>query len=167
VFKAHVQVGGYDPRDPYLDPVWGLLAEAGIPVVAHCGNGPVPTQFTGPDIFAEVMARHPRLPAVVAHLGMPDFAEFLDLAGRYPRMRLDTTTVFTDFGENVWPFPRDARSRLADLGDRIMFGSDFPTIPYRYAEAVAGLVRLDLGSDWLRAVFHDNAVALWPEPTRT
>jgi hypothetical protein len=53
---------------------------------------------------------------------------------------------------------------LLDLGDRIMFGSDFPTIPYSYAEAVSGLVALDLGSDWLRAVFHDNAAALWPAP---
>ena len=27
VFKVHVQVGGFDPADPVLDPVWGLLAE--------------------------------------------------------------------------------------------------------------------------------------------
>ncbi len=27
VLKAHVQVGGYDPRDELLDPVWGMLAE--------------------------------------------------------------------------------------------------------------------------------------------
>lgn len=40
VFKAHIQVGAYDPNDPLLDPVWGLLAEAGIPVVTHCGSGP-------------------------------------------------------------------------------------------------------------------------------
>jgi len=33
VFKAHVQVGGYDPRSDLLDPVWGLLAEAGVPAV--------------------------------------------------------------------------------------------------------------------------------------
>ncbi len=27
VLKAHVQIGGYDPRDELLDPVWGMLAE--------------------------------------------------------------------------------------------------------------------------------------------
>ena len=32
LFKAHVQVGDYDPRAESLDPVWGLLAEAGVPV---------------------------------------------------------------------------------------------------------------------------------------
>src|SRR5580658_1619015 len=32
LFKAHLQVGGYDPRDEQLVAVWGLLAEAGVPV---------------------------------------------------------------------------------------------------------------------------------------
>ena len=29
VVKVHVQVGGFDPRDPLLRPAWGLLADAG------------------------------------------------------------------------------------------------------------------------------------------
>ena len=35
LFKAHVQVGGYDPRDPLLDSVWGVLSDAGVPVVVN------------------------------------------------------------------------------------------------------------------------------------
>ena len=31
VFKSHIQVGEYDPRDPLLDPVWGALSEAQVP----------------------------------------------------------------------------------------------------------------------------------------
>ena len=50
VFKCHLQVGGFDPNDPLLDDVWGLLAEAGIPVVTHCGSGPVPGAHTGPGL---------------------------------------------------------------------------------------------------------------------
>lgn len=160
VFKAHVQVGAYDPRSRDLDAAWGVLAEAGVPVVVHCGGGPVATPYTGPEIWAEVMERHPTLPVIVAHLGMPDFEGFFDLAERFPALRLDTTGVFTDFMERAWPFPAPARSRLLDLGDRIMFGSDFPTIPYTYAHQVAAIVELDLGKDWLRAVLHDNAVGL-------
>jgi predicted TIM-barrel fold metal-dependent hydrolase len=163
VFKAHVQVGGYDPRDATLDPVWGLLTEANVPVVTHCGNGPVPGAFTGPDIWSEVMARHPRLPVIVAHLGMPDYDAFLDLAERYPSMRMDTTTVFGEWAAPAWPFPAHALPRLRDLGDRILFGSDFPAIPYAYAEQIAALAGLGLGTDWLRAVFHTNAATLWPD----
>jgi uncharacterized protein len=161
VFKAHVQVGGYDPRDPLLEPVWGLLAEAGVPVVVHCGSGPEPGGHTGPAIFGEVLARHPRLVAIVAHLGMPEYAEFVALAERHPRVYLDTTMAFTDFSEKMRPWPTALTPRLAGLGDRILLGTDFPNIPYAYAEQLAALVRLDLGDDWLRAVCHDNAARLF------
>jgi predicted TIM-barrel fold metal-dependent hydrolase len=40
-------------------------------------------------------------------------------------------------------------------------GSDFPNIPYPYAEQLAGLARLELGDAWLRAVSWDNAARLF------
>lgn len=160
-FKAHVQVGGYDPRDELLDPVWGLLAEAGVPVVVHCGSGPVPGAWTGPGPFAEVLARHPRLVAIVAHFGLPEYGEFLDLVERYSGVYLDTTMAFTDFTEQDAPFPRAELARVAGLGHRVLFGSDFPNIPYPYAHQVEALARLDLGEEWLRAVLWGNAAALF------
>ncbi len=161
VFKAHLQVGGYDPGDGLLDGVWGLLAEAGVPVVTHCGSGPAPGRHTGPGPIGRVLARHPRLRLVVAHMGMPEYAEFLDLAQRYEGVFLDTTMAFTAFSEALAPFPRAELPRLADLGDRILLGTDFPNIPYSYAEALRALAGLGLGDGWLRAVCHDNAARLF------
>jgi len=164
VFKAHVQVGGYDPRDRQLDGVWGALAEAGTPVVVHCGSGPMPGRFTGPGPFGEVLRRHPTLVAVIAHMGLPEYAQFLDLAGRHPHVHLDTTMAFTDFTERNAPFPPELGPRLADLADRVVLGSDFPNTPYPYAEQLQALDRLaerhGLGEDWLRAVVHDNGARL-------
>jgi amidohydrolase family protein len=51
IAKVHVQVGGFDPRDPLLTPAWGLLADAGVPVVVHCGHGPRRGVHTGLDVF--------------------------------------------------------------------------------------------------------------------
>src|SRR5674476_1314755 len=155
LFKLHVQVGGYDPRDPLLDPVWARLAETATPVVVHCGNGPRRGRFTGPDIFAEVLARHLDLVPVIAHMGMPDYAEFVALADRYPRLLLDTTMAFSDFAERSWPYPRDLVPRLAVLGDRILLGTDFPNIPYPFAHQLDVLARVGLGDEWLRAVCWD------------
>jgi len=163
VFKVHVQVGEFLLDDPLLDPVWGLLAEAGTPIVVHCGSGPIGNEYTGPAPLARVLARHPRLAVIVAHLGAPEYAEFLDLAGRYPRVRLDTTMAFTDFFEDIDAFPRELLPRLVDLGDRILLGSDFPSIPYPYVHQLESLERLDLGEQWLRAVCWDNCVALFGE----
>ena len=160
VLKSHVQVGAYDPRDPLLDVVWGQLADAGVPVVVHCGGGPVPGPHTGPGPFGEVLARHPTLTAVIAHMGMPEYADFQDLADRYERVHLDTTMAFTDFTEARMPFPPDLLPRLVALGERVVLGSDFPNTPYPYAHQLDVLVRLDLGDDWLRGVLHDNGARL-------
>jgi uncharacterized protein len=160
IFKAHVQVGGYDPRDELLEPVWGLLAEAALPVVVHCGSGPMPGPHTGPGPMSAVLARHPALIAIIAHLGAPEYGDFLDLADRYPGVHLDTTMAFTDYMEQLAPFPPELLPRLAAAAGRILLGSDFPNIPYPYARQLQALARLDLGPAWLRAVCYHNAVRL-------
>lgn len=164
IFKAHVQVGAYDPRDPLLDPVWGQLAEAGAPVVVHCGSAPVPNGATGPGPMNDVLARHPSLVLVIAHLGAPEYGEFLELAEAYPRVHLDTTMCFTRFHSEFAPFPEPLLPRLAGLGDRVLFGSDFPQIPYPYAEQIAALARLEFHEDWLRGVLWGNAARLFGFP---
>jgi uncharacterized protein len=162
VFKCHLQVGDFDPNDPLLDEAWGLLADAGTPVVTHCGSGPVPGRYTGPGPVAGLLARHPRLRLVVAHLGMPEYAEFLGLAERYGSVLLDTTLAFTPFIDGAFaPFPPAELPRLRDLGDRVLLGTDFPNIPHPYPDALESLERAGLGTPWLRAVCHDNAASLF------
>ncbi len=165
VVKVHVQVGGFDPRDPLLRPAWGLLADAGVPAVVHCGNGPIPGAHTGLDVFGEVLAEHPQLPVVLAHAGMPDYRGALDLLDRYPNVRLDTTMVGTRFSDRFAPLPADWPARLAAVPGRIVFGSDFPNIPYAYAEQVGAVVRWAaadprLGAQFLRSVLYDAPARL-------
>jgi uncharacterized protein len=160
IFKVHVQVGNFDVRDPHLDKVWGLIAEAGTPVVIHAGSGPVPNDNTGPGPVAEVLERHPRLTAVMAHMGAPEYAEFLEMAERFERVHLDTTMAFTDFFEEMAAFPVALKPRLRDLGDKVLLGSDFPNIPYAYAHQIESLERLDMGHEWLRRVCWENAASL-------
>lgn len=158
--KVHLQVGAFDPRDPLLDDVWGVLADAAVPVVVHARSGPVPGPWTGPGPIGQVLARHPGLVAVIAHLGAPETAAFLDLVERRPRTYLDTTLAFTDFMSAMHAPAVDDVRRLADLGDRVLFGSDLPSIPHSYAHAVRSLLDLGMPDDWVRAVLHDNGARL-------
>jgi predicted TIM-barrel fold metal-dependent hydrolase len=160
VFKVHVQVGDFDLLDPLLDGVWPALAESGTPVVLHAGSGPVANAHTGPAPVAALLARHPLLCLVIAHAGAPEYHEFHELAERYERVHLDTTMVFTDFFEQLAPYPRDLLPRLAELRDKVLLGSDFPNLPYPYAHQLAALGGLGLGADWLRAVCWHNPVRL-------
>ncbi|MET0702786.1 MAG: amidohydrolase family protein [Mycobacterium sp.] len=162
VFKAHIQVGNYAPNDPLLDHVWGAIEDAGTPVVIHCGSGPAPGNFTGPAPIRTLLGRYPRLALVIAHMGMPEYTDFLDVCDDHDNVRLDTTMVFTPFADETMPFPRAAAPRLLDLGERILFGSDFPNIPYDYATAMRALTGIDgIDDDWLRNVFYRNGARLF------
>lgn len=164
--KVHVQVGAFHVTDPLLDDAWGVLAEAGTPVVLHAGSGPIPTAYTGPGPVAELLARHPGLALVVAHMGAPEYADFLALAESYQHVRLDTTMAFTDFFDEMGgPWPDDLLPRLVDLGEKVLLGSDFPNIPYPYVHQLEALERLGerhpgLDAGWLRAVCWENGARL-------
>lgn len=167
LWKVHVQVGAFHVTDPLLDEAWGLIAEAGTPVILHAGSGPVPTAYTGPEPVAELLRRHPSLPLVIAHLGAPEYREFLELAERYEHVRLDTTMAFTAFFDEMGgAFPGELLPRLADLRDKVLLGSDFPNIPYPYADQIAALAALTerhprIDDAWLRAVLWHNAAELF------
>src|SRR5260370_25098859 len=69
--------------------------------------------------------------------------------------------VFTGFFDKLAPFPAGLRPLARELGmaGKILLGSDFPNLPYPYARQLAGLVALDLGEGWLRAVCWENPAA--------
>jgi hypothetical protein len=160
IVKVHVQVGGFDPRDELLDEAWGMLAAAAVPVVVHAGSGPTAGAFTGPGPIGDVLSRHPELRMVMAHMGMPEYDEFIGLAERYDHVHLDTTMCFTEFsgGPDVG---RLLAPRLDALREKVLLGTDFPSIPYAYAHQLEALADLGLGDGWLRAVCWDNAARLF------
>ena len=160
VFKSHIQVGGYDPADPLLEPVWAQIAEAGVPVVIHCASGPVPGRHTGLEPVREVMRRHPDLALVIAHTGTPEYAEFVALAQDYERVCLDTCMTFTPYVEATAPFPSELLPALVDLQDKVVLGSDFPNIPYPYSVQIDSIRQLGLGADIERKIFHGNGARL-------
>lgn len=165
VFKVHFQVGGFDPRVPELRGVWKQLEQAGVAVVLHASSGPVPGPFTGPHILTEILEHAPELTAVIAHMGGPEYREFLDMTLRYPNLMLDTTMTFTDFMNTLGGgYPADCLEQIALHPERIVLGTDFPNIPHPYAHQLQALERLGFGDEWLRAVCYENGAALLSLP---
>jgi predicted TIM-barrel fold metal-dependent hydrolase len=160
LFKLHVEVGEFAPDDPAMDPAWGLLEDAQVPVVLHAGSAPKPGKHTGPEPVRELLRRHPRLVLVIAHMGMSEYHDFADLAEEFEHVHLDTTMVGTDFTERFAPAPPDYVRRLAHLGHKVVLGTDFPNIPYAYAHQIEALARWNLGDDWMRAVLWHNGARL-------
>ncbi|HVW81288.1 MAG TPA: amidohydrolase family protein [Mycobacteriales bacterium] len=161
LFKVHVQVGRFDPRDPLLDDGWGMLADAGVPVVVHAGSGPTKGEYTGPGPIGAVLERHPTLAMISAHMGMPEHDDFLGFAERYANVMLDVTMCFTDFAGFGASLAKALAPRLAALRDKVLLGTDFPNIPHSYAHQLEVLHRLELDEDWLRAVLWGNGARLF------
>ncbi len=107
-----------------------------------------------------LLARFPDLRLVIAHLGAPDHDEFVKIAEDHDSVWLDTAMVFTE-PPYLGPSPLHLVDRLAALGDRIVFGSDFPTIPHAFAAQVSGIAGLGLGDEWLRKILWGNGVRLF------
>lgn len=161
IFKVHVQVGAFSVLDPQLTSAWETIAKAGVPVVIHCGSGPHGGEFTGPAPIFELVDRHPELVLVIAHMGMPEYDEFARLAKQAPNVFLDTTMVGTDYVQREFePIPQRYLETLAELADKVVLGTDFPTIPYNYSHQIEALHNWGLGEQWMRNVLWHNPAKL-------
>lgn len=164
--KVHLQVGRFHTTDPRLATTWELLAASGVVVLVHASavygvDGG--EEYCGADAIRALLDAHPDLTVVVAHLGAPDVDDFLDLVDEAPQVWLDTAMAPTE-PAYLGPLAPATCERIATVWPRLLFGSDFPAIPHRYAAAVRGLSALRLDAARLRAVLHDNAASLLPVP---
>lgn len=161
VFKVHIQVGAFSVLDPLLTSAWELIASSGVPVVIHCGSGPHGGEFTGPAPIVELVERHPELVLIIAHAGMPEYEEFAILAKQAPNVYLDTTMVGTDYVQQKFaPVPENYCETMVELADKVVLGTDFPTIPYSYSHQIEALHNWGLGDEWMRKVLWDNPARL-------
>jgi predicted TIM-barrel fold metal-dependent hydrolase len=149
-----------------------LCTEARTLVVAHTSkvygvDGGEAT--SGPAQIRRVKRRHPGLRLCIAHLGLPDpggghWAAIRELDGVWT----DSSGVLTEPPTPVAPGGvLDPDAVRTQLGEHVLFGSDFPSIPHTYAAGVRGLAHLRLDPAGLRAVLHGRAARLLAEAGHT
>lgn len=165
-FKVHINVQRFFPDDPRVLPVYERLLALDRMLLIHVGSAPWPNEYDGFPRFARVMDRFPGLKVVVAHMGSFETRQFMGLVEQCPRLYLDTTMAFAPIHHEY----RRIDTRLNRISvtnedlvrhqDRIVFGSDFPILPYPYEEERDALWLRDLPLPVYRKIFHDNAAAL-------
>lgn len=161
--KLHCHVQGFSPDDPRLAPIWEACVEADKPVVMHAGREPRAEgyrfdsyQLCRVDRTEAVLREYPRLRLVVPHMGIDELDGYARLLERYENLWLDTTMVLARY------FPFDVpESMLRIRPDRILYGSDFPNLPYAWDREIRGIARMKLGDDALAAMVGGNASRLY------
>lgn len=158
-FKMHLEVQKFDPSDKRLQKVYDALTEAGMVVTVHTSGHPLPGPWTGIEPFKRFLAMAPKMKMVVAHMAGPEFREYLQFIDDYP-IYYDTAMV----GVDAPPFgaiPESMQALVRKHADRIVFGSDFPSIPYEWSKQVDAVRSWGLSESQERAVLFENASGLF------
>ena len=153
--KLHPQVGRFALDDPRLDPVYERAIQHGALLLIHAGRLPEASEHVGARAFARLMRRFPRLKVIVGHSGADEFDAFFDLCGLYDGVFLDTAMVFNKYLKGPPPI-----QRVLEFQDRVVFGSDFPNIPYRLESAIQSILDLRLGRALEEKLLCTNAARL-------
>jgi len=156
--KLHPFVSGENLDDPRFFPVYEIMQDLGKVLICHPGSAPVYGQTDGAIRLRNVLSQFPRLKVIVAHCGAFEYGDYRVLADDFEYLYFDTAMncVHTEVFSNNCP----GKEFLLKYQDRILFGSDFPNIPYAYTDQVAALRKLNLGESVERKIFNDNALNL-------
>jgi predicted TIM-barrel fold metal-dependent hydrolase len=153
--KLHPQVGRFGLDDPRLDALYERAIDHAAVLLIHAGRRPEANEHVGARAFARVMRRFPRLKVIVAHSGADEFEAFFDLCSAYEGVFLDTAMVFNKFLGGPPPI-----ERVLEFQDRVLYGSDFPNIPYRIEAGVQAILDLRLGRALEEKLLCTNAARL-------
>jgi predicted TIM-barrel fold metal-dependent hydrolase len=162
--KLHCHVQCFAPDADAARAVYEACAAAGKPVVIHAGREPA-SQHYRCDVHAicsaerveRVLRDHPRLRLCVPHLGADELAEYGRLLERYDNLWLDTTMACAGF----FPGFPDPEPLLRARPDRIMYGTDFPNLPYAWDREVRRLAAFGLGDEQLALLLGGVATAFY------
>jgi len=159
-FHFHPIMGHFSVDDRALYPLWEAIDALGVPIMVDVGTTGMGAGMPGgsgtriryahPAAIDALAADFPQLTIVMAHPGWPWVEEtiavalhkgnvFWELSGWAPKY----------FPESV---KRDVRGRLRD---KVMFGSDYPSLPYERVLREWG--ELGYSDEVLEQVFHGNA----------
>ncbi len=163
--KQHCHVLGIAPDDLLMFPLYEACIELGLPLNLHVGNGPKLPGYRAPSDTVSgaarteaVLVRYPELRLIVPHLGVLEDQVFLSWLDRFPNLYLDTAMAMVPFLDGLLV---GDRKRLGDHPDRILFGTDFPNIPYPIETELEALAALGFEQEVMAAITHDTAVRVF------
>jgi len=161
--KLHAHVQCFDMNHPDMDEIYRLCQERNKPMVMHVGREPKsehylcdPYELCGIHKVEKVLRAYPGLNLCVPHLGFDETDAYLDLVKAYDNLWLDTAMVLADY------FPQGSPKDFSAYPlNRIMYGSDFPNIPYAWDRELIWLSKAGLTEADLDMLLYKNACGFY------
>jgi len=164
--KLHAHVQCFDMNGKEMDALYDLCQSEQKPMVMHVGREPKseayrcdPYQICRADKLERVLKSFPKLRICVPHLGFDEISSYKQLIEKYDNLWLDTTMVLADY------FPIRGAIELASFrAERVMYGSDFPNIPYAWDRELTWLERSGLPRENLEWILGKSAAGFFLYP---
>lgn len=161
--KIHCHVQRLAPDDERMDAVFEEAARAGVPLVIHAGREPSSDAYgvdtralCGADAMERMLARHPGTTVVVPHLGADEYAAYERMLDAHPNLWLDTTMSIGGYFQGT-----DDLSVLERRPGRLLYGTDFPNLPYAWDRELKRIAAAGLDASALAAICGGNARRLF------
>ena len=157
--KLHAHVQCFDMASAAMEEIYETCPKAGRPIVVHAGREPKspayacdPYALCSAGRVEQVLRDFPGLRICVPHLGADEFPAYQGLLHRYDNLWLDTTMMLADY------LPMAGIPPLSAIrSDRVMYGTDFPHIPYAWDRELKRIATLDLPPEALARILSQNA----------
>ena len=159
-FKFQLLVTDFYIHDSRLLPVYDLIRREDKVLVFHAGTGPAANPYVGIKHFRKFAENYGDLRVQIAHLGSFEYEAFLALLTEHPTFYLDTAMMLVDHRLFPSHYPPGIQ-KLLEYEDQILFGSDFPNIPYDFKESWKTLFSYNLPKSFYEKIMYGNAKTLY------
>lgn len=158
--KLHAHVQCFDMNADDMNGLYECCQINKKPVITHVGrepNSPAyscdPYQLCSAQKLERILIDFPGLKICVPHLGFDEISAYKKLIEKYDNLWLDTAMVMTEY------FPIKEKIELVHYrSDRIMYGSDFPNIPFAWDRELKQLKTFNLSCEIIEKMMFKNAV---------
>ncbi|SMD00586.1 hypothetical protein SAMN02746065_12038 [Desulfocicer vacuolatum DSM 3385] len=158
--KLHAHVQCFEMNSPEMNKLYECCQKHDKPMVMHVSREPKspaykcdPYVLCSVDKLETVIKNFPDLKICVPHLGFDEILAYKNLIEKYDNLWLDTAMTITDY------FPIYESVPLNQYrSDRIMYGSDFPNIPYAWDRELKVIQKAELSQNSLEKIcWHNGA----------
>lgn len=157
--KFHCHVAGIRPDDERMFPIYEKILEFDRVLLIHSGAGPslrgyreTTKHVSGAEFTRNALKRFSDMKVVVPHLGFDEPGEFFSIMEEFPNLWMDTTMALAGFFPEKVPW-----ESIEKFSDRILYGSDFPNIPYEMGTELRAIRSSPLSPSTQKKILFSNA----------
>ena len=161
--KLHCHVQCFDMLGGAMHAIYRTCRSFDKPLIMHVGREPKspaypcdPYKLCSADRLEKVLSDYPELRICVPHLGADEFDAYCRLVENYDNLWLDTTMALADY------LPFNNVPDLSEMrADRLIYGSDFPNLPYAWDREIKRILRRRLEFRRLKKLLGQNAIEFY------